>query len=81
VYLARGVTPNQSSLAPGPSSALALVYDLLRGQVQDPAHPNMTVNPNAVLDGKNAIEVTFNGGRSSYWISQSTYRPLQSMDR
>lgn len=81
VYLALGVAPNQSSLAPGPISALALVYDLLRGQVQDPAHPNMTINPNAMLDGKKAIEITFNGGRFSDWISPSTYKPLQSLDR
>lgn len=80
VYLAPGVAPNQSSLAPGPSSALSMV-DLLRGQVQDPSAPNMTVNPNAVLDGKNAIEISFDGGRFSYWISPNTYQPLQSVDR
>ena len=74
VYLALGVAPNQSSLAPGPSSALSEVSDLLRG-------PNVTVNPNAMLDGKNAIELTFDGGRFSYWISPSTYKPLQSVDR
>jgi hypothetical protein len=81
VYLAPGVAPNQSSLAPGPSSALSMVSDLLQGQVQDPEAPNMTMNPNAVLDGKDAIEVTFDGGRFSYWISPSTYQPLQSVDR
>jgi hypothetical protein len=81
VYLAAGVAPNQSSLAPGPSSALSLVSDLLRGQVQDPAAPTITVNPNAVLDGKKTIEVTDDGGRFSYWISPSTYKPLQSVDR
>ena len=81
VYLAPGVAPNQSSLAPGPSSALSLVSDLLRGQVQDPSAPNITINPNAVLDGKNAIEVTTDRGRFSWWISPSTYQPLQSVDR
>jgi hypothetical protein len=81
VYLAAGVAPNQSSLAPGPGSALAMVSDLLRGQVQDPAAPTITVNPNAVLDGKKTIEVTFDRGRFSYWISPSTYKPLQSVDR
>jgi hypothetical protein len=81
VYLAPGVAPNQSSLAPGPSSALSAVSDLLRGQVGDPGAPNVTINSNAVLDGKNAIEVTFDGGRFSYWISPSTYKPLQSVDR
>ena len=74
VYVAPGVAPNQSSLAPGPSSALSQVYDLLRG-------PNVKVNLNAMLDGKNAIELTFDGGRFSYWISPSTYQPLQSVDR
>jgi hypothetical protein len=34
-----------------------------------------------MLDGKKAIEVTFDGGRFSYWISPSTYQPLQSEDR
>ena len=82
VYLAAGgVAANQSSLAPGPSSALSLVSDLLRGQVQDPAAPTITVNPNAELDGKNAIEVTDDRGRFSFWISPSTYKPLQSLDR
>jgi hypothetical protein len=41
----------------------------------------VTINPNAVLDGKKAIELTFVGGRFSYWISPSTYQPLQSVDR
>jgi hypothetical protein len=81
VYMAPGVALNQSSLAPGPGSALSMVSDLLRGQVQDPDAPKMTINSNAVLDGKNAIEVTFDGGRFSYWISPSTYKPLQSVDR
>ena len=58
-----------------------MVSDLLEGKVQDPAAPKMTVDPNAVLDGKKAIEITFDGGRFSYWISPSTYQPLQSMDR
>jgi hypothetical protein len=57
-----------------------MVSDLLRGQVQDPDAPKVTVDPSAVLDGKNAIEVTFDGGRFSYWISPSTYQPLQSVD-
>jgi hypothetical protein len=81
VYLAPSVAPSQSSLAPGPSSALSIVSDLLRGRVQDPNAPNIAVNSNAVLDGKKAIEVTFDGGRFSYWISPSTYQPLQSEDR
>lgn len=81
IYLAPGVAPNQSSLAPGPSSALSMVSDLLRGQVQDPDAPKVTINRSAVLDGKNAIEITFDGGRFSYWISPSTYKPLQSVDR
>ena len=78
MYLAPGVAPNQSSLAPGPISALSIVPTCSGA---DPAAPNITVNPNAMLDGKKAIEVTFNGGRSSYWISPSTYKPLQSEDR
>jgi hypothetical protein len=81
VYLAPGVASNQVSDQPQWNSVLAMVSDLLAGQVQDPAAPKMTVNPHAVLDGKKAIEITFDDGRFSYWISPSTYKPLQSVDR
>ena len=30
-----------------------------------------------MLDGEPAIELTFDRGRFSYWISPRTYRPLQ----
>jgi hypothetical protein len=63
------------------NSALSMVSDLLRGQVQDPEAPNMTINRNAVLNGKPAIEVTDDNGRFSYWISPRTYKPLQVVDR
>jgi hypothetical protein len=74
VYLAAGVARGQVSDTPQSASALSEVQYLLR-------EANVTINPNAVLDGKRAIELTFVGGRFSYWISPSTYRPLQSVDR
>jgi hypothetical protein len=58
-----------------------MVSDLLRGQVQDPDAPKVTINRNAVLNGKPAIEVTDDNGRFSWWISPSTYQPLQVVDR
>jgi hypothetical protein len=69
VYLGPGGAARQIA-----DTALAEVHDLL-------SQPNVTINPNAVLDGKHAIELTFLGGRISYWISPGTYRPLQSVDR
>jgi hypothetical protein len=56
------------------NSALSEVQDLL-------SQPNVTINPNAALNGKAAIELTFDGGRFTYWISASTYQPLQIEDR
>lgn len=41
----------------------------------------MTINRHAVLNGKPAIELTSDHGRFSYWISPSTYQPLQVEDR
>jgi Sigma-70 region 2 len=58
IYLAPGVAPNQTTDEPQWNSALSEVQYLL-GQ------PNVTVNPNAVLDGARAIELTFDGGRFS----------------
>jgi hypothetical protein len=74
VYLAAGVAPGQVTDQPQWNSALSEVQYLLR-------QPNVTINPHAVLDGKPAIKLTFDGGRFSYWISPSTYQPLQSVDR
>lgn len=74
VYLAPSRAPNQVPDDPNSNSALAEVRYLL-GQ------PNVTVNPNAVLDGAPAIEFTFDGGRFSYWASPGDYLPLQSEDR
>ena len=70
-----------SSDTPQSNSSLSMVSDLLRGKVQDPAAPHVTINRNAVLNGKPAIEVTFDRGRFSYWISPRTYQPLQVEDR
>lgn len=69
VYLGPGGEARQIA-----DTALAAARDFLN-------EPNVTINTNAVLDGKNAIELTFVGGRFSYWISPGTYRPLQSVDR
>jgi hypothetical protein len=74
VYLAAGVAPGQVTDQPQWNSVLSEVQYLLR-------QPNVTINPNAVLDGKPAIELTFVRGRFSYWISPRTYQPLQSVDR
>jgi hypothetical protein len=74
VYLAPGVARGQVSDTPLTTSALSEVQYLLN-------QPNVTVNPHAVLDGKNVIQLTFVRGRFSYWISPSTYQPLQSEDR
>jgi hypothetical protein len=74
VYLAPGVVPNQTSDEPQWNSVLSEVQYLLR-------QPNVTVNPDAVLDGVPAIELTFDRGRFSYWISPSSYQPLQVEDR
>jgi hypothetical protein len=74
VYLAPGVATNQTSDTPQSTSALSEALYLLK-------QPNVTINPNAVLDGKPAIELTDDGGRFSYWVSPSTYQPLQSEDR
>ena len=74
VYLAPGVAKNQVSDTPQSTSALSEVQYLL-------TQPNTKINPHAVLDGKSAIELTFDGGRFSYWISPRTYRPLQVEDR
>jgi outer membrane lipoprotein-sorting protein len=74
VYLARAAASNQSPDEPQSNSVLAEVQYLLRER-------NVKVNPNAMLDGARAIELTFDGGRFSYWISPRTYRPLQVEDR
>ena len=76
VYLAPGVAKNQTSDTPQSTSALSEVQHLLN---QSPS--KVKINPNAVLDSKSTIELTFDGGRFSYWISPSTYQPLQSEDR
>jgi hypothetical protein len=81
VYLAPGVASNGvygckrcSGDTPQSTSALSEVQYLL-------SQPKVKINRNAVLDGKPAIELTFDRGRFSYWISPSTYQPLQSVDR
>jgi hypothetical protein len=76
VCLAPGVAKHQTSDTPQSTSALSEVQDLLN---QSPSQ--VKINPNAVLDGKSAIELTVDGGRFSYWISPRTYQPLQSEDR
>lgn len=60
--------------APQWNSVLSWVQSLLQ-------QPDTKINPHAMLDGKKAIELTFDGGRFSYWISPRTYQPLQSVDR
>jgi len=57
------------------NSALSEVQSLL----EQPR--GVTINPNVLLDGKPAIELTFAHGRFSYWISADTYQPLQVEDR
>jgi hypothetical protein len=59
---------------PQSNSALSEVEDLLN-------QPNVTINRHAVLNGKPAIELTFDRGRFSYWVSPRTYQPLQVEDR
>jgi hypothetical protein len=76
VYLAPRVAKNQIADAPQWNSALSEVQDLLDGE-----QPHVRIDPNAVLDGKHAIELTFDGRRFIYWISARTYRPLQTEDR
>lgn len=74
VYLAPSVANHQVSDTPQSTSALSEVQDLL-GQ------PNVKVTRDATLNGRPAIELTFVGGRFTYWISPTTYQPLQSVDR
>lgn len=81
IYLAPGVASKGvvgckrcSSDTPQSNSALSEVQYLLN-------QPNVTINPDALLNGKPAIELTFDRGRFSYWISPSTYQPLQVEDR
>lgn len=74
VYLAPRVRPGQVTDAPQWNSALSEVQYLLR-------KPDTKINSHAMLDGKRAIELSFAGGRFSYWISPRTYQPLQSVDR
>jgi hypothetical protein len=76
VYLAPRVAKHQTSDTPQSTSALSEVQYLLN---QSPS--KVTINPNAVLDRKSAIELTSEDGRFSYWISPRTYQPLQSEDR
>jgi hypothetical protein len=76
VYLAPKVAPNQSSDTPQSTSALSEVQYLLN---QSPS--KVQISSDAELDDKPAIELTFDGGRFSYWISPSTYHPLQAEDR
>jgi hypothetical protein len=66
------------------STTRAEIRSLLDGNVcPDGSCPgtNITVNPNATLDGKPAIQFTFLNGEYSYWVSPSDYRPLQFEDR
>jgi hypothetical protein len=81
IYLAPGVASSDvvgcsrcSSDTPQSNSALSEVQDLLN-------QPNVTINPNAALNGKPAIELTSDRGRFSFWISPRTYQPLQVVDR
>jgi hypothetical protein len=74
-------------LAPGNrnvSTTRAEIRSLLNGNVcPDGSCPdtNITVNPNATVNGKPAIEFTFLNGEYSYWVSPSNYQPLQFEDR
>ena len=81
IYLAPGVASTGvygcercSGDTPQSTSALSEVQYLLK-------QADVTVNRNAVLNGKPAIELNFVEGRFSYWISPTTYQPLQSVDR
>jgi hypothetical protein len=73
VYLAPK-SNDQVPNAPQWNSVLSWVQSLLQ-------QPGTKINTHAMLDGKHAIEVTFDSGRFSYWISPRTYQPLQSVDR
>jgi hypothetical protein len=61
---------------PQSNSALSEVQDLLTQ-----ATPNVTIDADTTLDGKSAIELTFDNGRFNYWLSARTYQPLQVQDR
>lgn len=81
IYLAPGVASKDvvgcqrcSGDTPQSNSALSEVQYLL-----NQAH--VTIDRTAVLNGEPAIELTFDRGRFSYWVSPSTYRPLQVVDR
>lgn len=75
IYLAPSVLPHQVPDNPNLNSSLSEVHDLL-------THPGgVTVNAHAVLDGAPAIKFNSDGGRFSYWVSPSDYRPLQVEDR
>lgn len=74
VYLAPAVSSRQGTDAPQWNSALSMVQYLLR-------EPDTDIDSHATLEGKRAIELTFDRGRFSYWISPRTYQPLQSLDR
>ncbi len=81
IYLAPGVASNDvvgctrcSGDTPQSNSALSEVQDLLN-------QPNVTINRRAVVNRMPAIELTFDRGRFSYWISPGTYQPLQVVDR
>ena len=63
-----------SSDTPQSNSALSEVEYLLNT-------PNVRIDTHAVLNGRRAIELTFDRGRFSYWISRNTYQPLQVVDR
>jgi hypothetical protein len=86
IYLAPGVALNQVTDKPQWNSALSVVQDLLNqpnvtGNSYLRREEKVTIDRNTVLNGKPAIELTFDGGRFSYWISPSTYQPLQVEDR
>jgi len=66
------------------STARAEIRSLLNGNVCPDgscSDTDITVNPNATVNGKPAIEFTFLSGEYSYWASPSDYRPLQFEDR
>lgn len=81
IYLAPGVASNDvvgckrcSGDTPQSNSVLSEVQYLLN-------KPNVTIKRDAVLNGRPAIELTSDRGRYSYWISPSSYQPLQVEDR
>lgn len=66
------------------STTRAEIRSLLNGTVcPDGSCPdtNITVNPNATVNGEPAIEFTFLSGEYSYWVSPNDYLPLQFEDR